>query len=88
MEVHQPSGAVWVRAPIPPPVAKIVGVDKPASLITSTISVTESAVSTMFNVIRATFKQTEKEAVTAKSVENHRSSSARRGRGQKSHISK
>ena len=63
--------------------AENVEVVKPASLIASTKTVTESAVSSMLNVIRATFKQTEKETVAGVPVENRRSSSASRGRGLK-----
>jgi hypothetical protein len=50
-------------------------------LLSFSRSVTENAVSNVLNVIKATFKQTEREVVAAPSVENHRSSSATRGRG-------
>jgi hypothetical protein len=54
---------------------------QPERLLSFSRSFTENAVSNALNVIKATFKQTEREVVAAPSVENHRSSSATRGRG-------
>ena len=77
------SGKIWVRTPTPITVSKTVEAVKPASVIATTRSVTENAVSNMLSVIRATFKQTGNEDATRTTVENRRGSSASRGRGLK-----
>ena len=60
---------------------------QPTTLISLSRSVTENAVSNVLNVIKATFKQTEREVVTGLTVGNHRSSSASKGRGLNRHQS-
>ena len=60
---------------------------QPTTLISLSRSVTENAVSNVLNVIKATFKQTEREVVTGLTAGNHRSSSASKGRGLNRHQS-